>query len=139
MGLVLSIAVLITGTIVQTVEAKGPPDKEPKGPTSKAKLSCNDRKGLLSCKVSSRLGIDEVAIYFPGNDDIADPDWDTKHTTCSKSEPIWPTSIEPGTYVVIAHECPTPGGYIDTFEVKVGSDSKIERNGIVKISSIPQG
>ena len=123
MGLVLSIAVLLTVTIVQTAEAKGPPPKEPKEPSSKMKLSCNDRKDLLTCKVTSRNGIDAAKIVFPyeillGGQMVTE--WGFNAQTCEGRQPFPSVSITTGTYFVTAHECGIDGGFTDTWEILVG-------------------
>ena len=54
-GLILSIAVLVTGTFVPNVEAKGKPIKEDDSePKFAINFSCTDRKGELNCKATSR-------------------------------------------------------------------------------------
>ena len=123
MGLVLSIAVLVTGTIVQTVDAARPPPKEPKEPTSGMKLSCNDRKDLLTCKITSRNGIDAAKIEFPeltlvGIQLVMEWGFDGQQT-CESRSPFPSVSITSGIYTVTAHECGTNGGFTDTWEILV--------------------
>ena len=131
MGLVLSIAVLVTGTIVQTVEAKGPPPKEPKEPKSGIKFSCNDRKGVLSCKLTSKNKVGAFYVDFPGDDFIS-------YTgTCQRSQPFSDPTIEVGTYVVTAHECSEGVGFTDIYEIHVeATNSTPKISSIVLISSI---
>ena len=115
-GLVLAIVVLATGTIVPNVDAKRPD----KGDDSKSpvKLSCNDRKGALSCKASSREQVGAFYVDFPGDDYI-------DYTgTCQRTQPFSDSSIETGIYVVTLHVC----GSINsdyTFEITVDENFKI--------------
>ena len=118
MGLVLSIAVLVTGTIVQTVEAKRPSqDDEPR---TSVKLSCTDRKQTLSCKATSRQLL-QFSVDFPGTDDK-----DIDYTgNCLKNQPFSDSTIDPNTsYFVMLYECNTDKTY--NYEIKIDSKSKIE-------------
>ena len=118
MGLVLSIAVLLTGTIVQTAEAG-----KIKVPSSKMKLSCNDRKDMLTCKVTSRSGIDSASIIFPELtlvDDKLEPGWGFSGSQfCESRQPFPSVSITSGNYTVTAHECGPDGGFTDTWNILV--------------------
>ncbi len=118
MGLVLSIAVLLTGTIVQTAEA----GKPVKVPSSKMKLTCNDRKDLLTCKLTSRNGIDAASITFPeeimlGGQMRTDWGFDIPQS-CESRSPFPSVSITNGTYIVTAHEC-SEGDFTDTWKIFV--------------------
>jgi len=139
MALVLSIAVLVTGTIVQTVEAKGPPPKEPKEPKSGIKFSCNDRKGVLSCKATSRMEIDAISLYyFDKNEESVDLEFPIDYTIpCHRAHPFGDSTIKVGTYVVTAHECSEGGGFTDIYEIHVeATNSTPKISSIVLISSI---
>ena len=125
-GLVLSIAVLVTGTIVPNVEAKGKPIQDGE-PTSGIKLSCNDRKDKLTCKATSRLKINAISVHYSdksGTKVTLEPDPDFK-STCQRTQFFTDYPIKEGTYVVTVHECPVNQGFIDEFTITVGSDSKI--------------
>ncbi len=103
-GLILSIAVLVTGTIIPNVEAKGKPVKDEE-PTSKINLSCNDRKDALKCKASSRLKIDSYTIEYIGD---GYTEYNEHGSECVKSMSFGDPEIkESGTYVVTVHECQT--------------------------------
>ena len=112
-ALILSIVVLSTGSIVQTVEAKKPiKDEEP---TSKIKLSCNDRKGALNCKATSRQKVSGFTLHY-------DPDGINQKIhafdgICAKSQPFSDPEIKSGTYLVTVDECDT--GFMDTFTITV--------------------
>ena len=117
-GLILSIAVLVTGSIVPNVEAKGKPikedDSEPKFAIS---FSCTDRKGELNCKATSRDKIGAFKMDFPDGGGI-------DYTgTCQRSQPFGDSSIETGTYEVEVHECGTDLDF--KFEITVDARSKI--------------
>ena len=118
MGLVLSIAVLVTGTIVQTVEAKGPPNKDE--PKTSVKLSCNDRKDVLNCKATSRQKL-KHKVDFPNSESD-----DINYTgPCLKNQPFSDPTIEPNTtYFIELYECGTDSTYY--YEIKIDSNSKIE-------------
>ncbi len=125
-GLVLSIAVLVTGTIIPNVEAKGKPIKDGE-PTSGIKLSCNDRKDKLTCKASSRLKIDAISVEYydkSGTEVPLDPNPDFL-ITCQRTQPFSIYPIEEGTYEITVHECPVNTGFTDKFTITVDSDSKI--------------
>ncbi len=118
MGLVLSIAVLLTGTIVQTVEAKGKPN--PDEPKTSIKLSCNDRKDVLNCKSSSRQLL-QFTVDFPGIDD-RDIDYDGP---CLKNQPFSDPTIDPDTtYYVALIECGT--GLTYNYEIIIDLNSKLD-------------
>ena len=98
-GLILSIAVLVTGTIVPNVEAKGKPN--PDEPRTTVKLSCNDRKDLLNCKASSRQGIGPFDLWRPDGTNA-------KHYSgiCDRSQPFGDVNrIMDGDYVANVKEC----------------------------------
>jgi hypothetical protein len=122
-GLILSIVVLATGSIVPDVEA-GKPDKETGKPTkdgsdskSGINFSCTDRKGELNCKASSGDKIGAFSMKFPNGDGI-------DYTgTCQRSQPFGDSSIETGTYEVRVHECGTDLDF--KFEITVDENFKI--------------
>jgi len=116
-GLILSIAVLATGTFVPNVEAKGKPIKDVEEPTSSINFSCTDRKGELNCKASSRDQIGAFKIDFPNGGGI-------DYTgTCQRSQPFGDSSIESGVYKVKVHECGTNLDF--EFEITVNERLKI--------------
>ena len=101
MGLVLSIAVLVTGTIVQNAEARGgPPDRD--GKKTSLKFSCNDRKGVLNCKTTSRQLISPIYAIAPDGVKIIDHSAD-----CLKNQPFGDDPILNGNYTVSMFECGT--------------------------------
>ncbi len=110
-ALVLSIAVLATGAIVQDVEAKGKPIKEDKGQTqdkestSGINFSCNDRKGALSCKASSSENIGDFSMEFPNGGAIYSTG------SCQRTQSFGDTSIEDGKYAVSVYECGSGHSY----------------------------
>ncbi len=118
-GLILSIAVLVTGTFVPNVEAKGKPirdggEEEPKLSIS---FSCTDRKGELNCKASSRDQIGAFKMDFPDGGGI-------DYTgTCQRSQPFGDSSIESGVYKIEVHECGTDLDF--KFDITVDTKSKI--------------
>jgi hypothetical protein len=117
-GLILSIAVLVTGTFVPNVEAKGKPIKEDDSePKFAINFSCTDRKGELNCKATSRDKIGAFKMDFPDGGGI-------DYTgTCQRSQPFGDSSIETGTYEVEVHECGTDLDF--KFEITVDARSKI--------------
>ena len=119
-GLILSIAVLVTGTFVPNVEAKGKPIRDDGGeeePKLSISFSCTDRKGELNCKASSRDQIGAFKIDFPNGGGI-------DYTgTCQRSQPFGDSSIESGVYKVEVHECGTDLDF--KFEITVDAKSKI--------------
>ena len=115
-GLVLSIAVLATGTIVPNVEAKGKPTQDAE-PTSQIKFSCSDRKGELACKASSRQEVGAYTMVFPSGDSLIFTGM------CQRTQPFADNSIETGIYVVTVHECGT--NLDSTFEITVNEKLKI--------------
>ncbi len=117
-GLILSIAVLVTGSIVPNVEAKGKPIKEDDSePKFTINFSCTDRKGELNCKASSRDQIGAFKMDFPDGGGI-------DYTgTCQRSQPFGDTSIESGTYKIEVHECGTDLDF--KFEITVDARSTI--------------
>ena len=121
-ALVLSIAVLATGAILPYADAAKPDKgtgKPPKGDDSESGInfSCNDRKGALNCKASSRELIGAFYVDFPGYDYI-------DYTgTCQRTQPFSDPSIETGVYEVTVHECGT--GLDFKFEITVDANLKI--------------
>ena len=121
-ALVLSIAVLATGSILPYAEA-AKPDKETGKPNkggdseSGINFTCNDRKGALNCKASSREQIGAFSIHFPDGGGVY-------YTgICQKSQPFGDSSIETGIYEVTVHECGT--GLDFKFEITVDANLKI--------------
>ena len=117
-GLILSIAVLMTGTIVPNVDAKGKPIKDvDEEPTSSLSFSCKAVKGKLDCKASSREKVGAYTMEFPSGDRL-------DYTgTCQRTQPFADNSIESGTYKVTVHECGTDLDF--KFEITVNSKLKI--------------
>ena len=115
-GLVLSIVVLATGIIVQTVEAKRPNQDDPK---SWVKLSCNDRKFVLSCKVTSRDQIDGYMLDYIDDGELS-PSFDG---ICARSWNFEDPYIKSGTYVVTVDKCDT--NIMATFTITVNEKLKI--------------
>jgi len=121
-ALVLTIAVLATGTIVPYVDAAKPDKgtgKPPKGADSESGInfSCKAFKGKLDCKASSRNEIDHYTMKFPS-------DYILEHTgNCQRSQPFADNSIETGTYEVYIRECITGNTY--EYEITVDSNFKI--------------
>jgi hypothetical protein len=117
-GLILSIAVLVTGTFVPNVEAKGKPTQEDESDSKFGiNFSCTDRKGELNCKASSRDKIGAFKMDFPDGGGI------DYSGTCQRSQPFGDSSIESGTYEVEVHECGTDLDF--KFEITVDAKSKI--------------
>ena len=124
-GLILSIAVLVTGTFVPNVEAKGKPIRDDGGeePTLSISFSCTDRKGELNCKASSRDQIGAFKIDFPNGGGI-------DYTgTCQRSQPFGDSSIESGVYKIEVHECGTDLDF--KFEITV--DAKLKITSIIEV------
>jgi len=115
-GVILSIAILATGTIVPNVEARGKPTQDEE-PTSSLSFSCKAMKGKLDCKASSKQKVGPYTMEFPSGDRL-------DYTgTCQRSQPFADTSIESGTYKVEVHECGTDLDF--KFEITVNSKLKI--------------
>ncbi len=126
LGLVLSIAVLVTGTIVPNVEAEKP-DKAGKPPKDDSEsginFSCKAFKGKLDCKASSRNEIDHYTMMFPS-------DYILEHTgTCQRSQPFADNSIETGTYEVYVRECITG----NTYEYRITVDANLKITSTVPV------
>jgi len=128
-ALVLSIAVLATGAIVQDVEAKGKPVKadkpqtDDKESTSGINFSCNDRKGALSCKASSSDKIGDFDMQFPNGGGIY-------YTgSCQRTQSFGDTSIETGVYAVSVYECGTG----NTYDYEITVDSKLKITSTVEV------
>jgi hypothetical protein len=120
-GLILAIAVLVTGTIVPNVEAAKPDKGTGKPPTDDSEsginFSCKAGKGKLNCKASSRNEIDYYTMKFPDGGGFS-------HTgTCQRSQPFADDSIETGVYEVYVRECITGNTY--EYEITVDSNFKI--------------
>ncbi len=123
-GLILSIVVLATGTIVPYAEA-GKPDKETGKPpkddsgSSGINFSCNDRKGSLNCKASSSERIGAFSMLTPdgGEDDI------DYSGICQRSQPFGDSDIEEGKYEITVHECGT--GLDFNYSIYVDENLKI--------------
>ncbi len=114
-GLVLAIAVLVTGTIVPNVEAAKP--SQDAEPTSQIKFSCKAGKGELACKASSRNKIDHYTMVFPSGDSLIFTGM------CQRTQPFADNSIETGIYEIYVRECITGNTY--EYEITVDANLKI--------------
>jgi hypothetical protein len=94
-GLVLSIVVLATGTIVPSVEAMKPT----LDPITGIKLQCKVMKDHLICKATSKEKIDAILMVFESEG------VDAVGGDCKKSKSVADDTIENGSYLLTVIEC----------------------------------
>ncbi len=117
-GLILSIVVLATGTIVQTVEAMKPTVDSETG----VQIQCKIMKGDFMCKFSTRDKISQLDWQQPsGQTGIA-----AFGNNCPRSTTFTEPGIQVGVYEFTLTECNVgQADRVSSFEVTVDNSLKI--------------
>ena len=116
-GVILSIAVLATGSIVPSVEAMKPTVD----PATGIKIQCKIMKGDLSCKVSSNDKIDYLEMILP-NGEVTFTD-----SGCAKSHTV-STVAKEGVYIVYGEECKSQSSQFQVFVDKYLKITMVTQN-----------